>query len=163
MYDVSRAEPYDVRRVPVAAEQLVSATYDYADSFQLRFDHADAHPAEEWVRAALEGAAPVVLALVRFVHGRVARFELRPDGILGWEVLSSTYDAVHIRTAGPLLRAEIVTRRRSDDAATFTTFLFYESRVTPVLWRVIGPVHRRVAPYLLRRAAVTLRQDRPVA
>ena len=148
-----------VRRVPVAPEPLLAgATPDYADAFELRLARPDAHTAGQWVQAALAEAPSAVTALIRFVHARVLRFELSPqdDSILGWHTVSSTPEALHLRTQGPLLRAEIVLRRGSPSTATVSTFLFYGHRFTPLLWRVVGPLHRRIAPYLMRRAAERL-------
>ena len=152
----SRTQPYTVARVAVAPEpEIGGAAYDYADCFELRLQHADGHSAEAWMRAALEQAAPAVRRLIRLVHGRVAKFALsaEPDSILGWRTVSSTHDAFHIATAGPVLRAEIVARRSSPTTATVSTFLFYKRPRTRLLWMVIGPLHRRIAPYLLARAA----------
>lgn len=155
---MSEPRPYTVSRIPVAPEPWVQTGYDYADCFELRLAQPDGHTAEQWVRAALEQAAPSVRALVRFVHGRVAKFSLSTDprNVLGWETVSMTPDAFHIETRGPALRADIVARRTCGTTATVTTFLFYERRSTRLLWLVIGPLHRRVAPYLLRRAAAHL-------
>ena len=155
---VPQSSGYVITRAPVAPEPLIDRVYDYADTFAISLDEADAHTAEEWVRAALAHAAPAVLATIRFVHGRIARFSLSsaPDSVLGWRTLSSSRDAFHIATQGPLLRAEIVTRRTSPTTATLTTFLFYERRATRLLWLLIGPLHRRIAPYLLAGAADSL-------
>jgi hypothetical protein len=150
---------YRVARIAVAPEPLLNGEqYDYADSFEVRLDHPDAHTAEEWARTCLEKSAPAVRGLVRFVHGRVARFALSsdPDSVLGWQTVSSTPEALHLRTEGPMLRAEIVARRRSDQTSGFSTFLFYKRPATRLLWIGVGPLHRAVAPYLLRRAAAAL-------
>lgn len=147
-----------VTRVAVATEPLVASSYDYADAFVVQLEGTDDHAAEVWVRTGLEGSGAVVRSLIRFVHGRILRFELR-DGtetVLGWRIVHSVDDVVHLRTGGPLLRAEIVARRTSPSAAGFSTFLSYESRAARPLWRVIGPLHRRIAPFLLRRAATRL-------
>jgi hypothetical protein len=155
---VAEIATYNVSRVAVAPEPRVQAGHDYADSFELRLAHPDVHTAEEWVRAALDGASPAVRSLIRFVHTRVARFALStdPGSVFGWETVSATADAFHIETGGPALCAEIVARRTSDTTAAVTTFLFYKRRYTALLWLVIGPLHRRIVPYLLRRAAVRL-------
>src|SRR5438045_1652479 len=115
---------YDVSRVAVAPEQVVPSTYSYADSFELRLEQPDGHTAEEWVRTGLEGSGAAVRGLIRFVHGRVARFGLttEPGNVLGWHVISSVEDVVHVRTEGPLLRAEIVARRTAPTVVGFTTF-----------------------------------------
>lgn len=148
-------------RIEVPPEPLVPSTYDYADAFELRTDRPDQHTAEEWVRAGLEQSGTAVRALIRFVHGRVARFELHdgPSTILGWRLLLSEDDVLHMRTDGPMLRAEIVARRTSPTSAVLATFLFYKRRSTGLLWLVIGPLHRAIAPYLLRRAAARLTRN----
>ena len=155
---MTHTKPYSVRRIDVAPEPWVRDGYDYADSFELRLEEPDAHSAEEWMRAAVDRAAPPVRELIRFVHARIARFALstEPYSVLGWETVSSTPDAFHVETRGPLLRAEIVARRTSDRTATVTTFLFYERKATAALWLLVGPLHRRIAPYLLGRAAADL-------
>lgn len=155
---MAEAATYSVSRVPVAPEPWVQLGHDYADSFELRLARPDTHTAEEWMRAALESAAPAVSALIRFVHTHVAGFALSsdPHSVLGWDTVSSTPDAFHVETHGPALRADIVARRTSDRTATVTTFLFYQRRRTALLWMVIGPLHRRIAPYLLARAASKL-------
>src|SRR6476659_10207771 len=123
------ADCYRVERVDVAPEPMVAATYDYADSFEIRLAQPDAHTAEEWVSAGLSQSGPAVRGLIRFVHARIARFELRDDGILGWDVVTSTADVLHLRTEGPLLRAEIVARRTSETVAGFSTFLYFKRGV----------------------------------
>ena len=150
--------PYRVRRIAVAPEPLVPGAWSYADSFELRLADPDDHTAEQWVRAALGQAGPGVRRVIRFAHGRVARFGLstEPGSILGWQTVSSTADALHLRTEGPLLRAEIVARRTTPTTATLTTFLFYRRRRAWLVWLLMGPVHRRIAPHLLERAASQL-------
>lgn len=151
---------YAVARVPVAPEPLVEGAYDYADSFELRLDRPDSHAAEEWVRAGLEDSPLWVRAVIDVVHGRIARFERGPadrEHILGWRIVTSTPDLLHLQTSGPLLRAHIVARRRTPTTSDLTTVLFYERRVARLLWTVIGPLHRAIAPLLLRRAARKLR------
>ena len=151
------ADAYRTRRVDVPPEPLVGE-YDYADAFQLVLDRPDAHTAEKWVRQGLEGSPAPVRGLIRFVHARVIRFELQdgPGTVLGWRVLQSEPDVFHLRTEGPLACADIVARRTSPTTAGFGTFLSYRHSAAPVLWRVIGPLHRAIAPYLLRRAASSL-------
>jgi hypothetical protein len=152
----------DGRRVPVAAEPLLDGRHDYADSFEVRLAQPDTHSAEDWARTAFEQAPPMLRGLIRFVHARIARFQLSAgrDGILGWGTVRSEPDVMHLQTDGPLLRADIVARRTSPTTSTATTFLCYRRPLAAVLWKVIGPLHRRVAPYLLGRAAAVLTGER---
>ena len=132
-------------------------THDYADSFALLMSEPDDHTAEEWVRAGLE--QPLLRRLIVLVHRHVLRFALGPadeQHILGWRIAVSEPDVVMLQTGGPLLRAVIVARRTSPTSAVASTFVFYERSGTRLLWLLVGPLHRRVAPYLLRRADRTL-------
>jgi hypothetical protein len=150
-----------VCRRPVPPEPLVAGIPSYADSFELRVPQPEHHSAEEWVRTGLE--QPLLRRLIVLVHRHVLRFELGPQGdalhILGWRIVSSTADVLKLETGGPLMRAVIVARRTSPTTAIASTFVFYERPATAHLWRLVGPLHRRVAPYLLKRAARTLLQE----
>ena len=154
------AEGYRTRRVAVGPEPLVGA-HDYADGFELLLDRPDGHTAEEWVRQGLEGSPAPVRQLIRFVHGRLIRFDLHAgaDTVLGWQIAHSDPDVIHLHAEGPLLAANLVARRTSPTGASLRTFLAYRHAAAPVLWRVIGPLHRAIAPYLLRRAASSLRRS----
>jgi hypothetical protein len=154
---------FRVYRCPVPAEALVNgAAYDYADSFEVRLEHPDTHSAEQWARAALEHAPPTSRRLIRLVHARVLRFRLGPcsdaNHILGWPIVTADHGVVHLETAGPLLRALIILRRTSPTCAAATTFVFYERSTARPLWVAVGPLHRRIAPYLLQRAAASMTQ-----
>jgi len=77
------------------------------------------------------------------------------DHALGWRIVASEPDVVRLAAAGPLLRGVIVARRRGT-AVTVSTFVTYEHPVATLVWRLVGPLHRRIAPYLLERAAEAL-------
>ena len=114
--------------------------------------------AEQWVRTGLEGAPPAMRALIRVVHRVVLGFRLgphpSPDHVLGWRIAASEPDVVRLEASSWLVRAVIVGRRVGLHTTRLTTFLFYERPVPArIVWTVVGPVHRRVAPYLLARAA----------
>jgi hypothetical protein len=145
------------RRIAVPTEPRVGE-HDYADAFELVLDGPDPHTAEEWVRQGLEGSPAPVRGLIRFVHARLIRFELRdgPGTVLGWQVVLSEPDLFHLHAEGPLLRADLVARRTSPSTVVLGTFVSYRHARAPMLWRAIGPLHRAIAPYLLRRAATSL-------
>lgn len=160
---MAEKQTYSVSKVPVLPEPWVEEGYRYADAYELRLAEPDHHSAEEWMRTAIDQAAPWVRWIVRFVHARVLRFSLsrEPNSVLGWDTVSSVPEAFHIETRGPAFRAEIVMRRGSDTTATVTTFLFHDRRSTALLWLVVGPLHRRIAPYLIARAASQLATRTP--
>jgi hypothetical protein len=133
--------------------------HDYADSFEVVLAEPDEHTAETWARTALEQSNPLLRRLVGVVHGGILRFDLGPDDeqhVLGWRIVSSEPDALQLVAGGPLGRGVIVARRTSPTASAASTYVFFTRRRSRLIWAVVGPLHRRVAPYLLGRAAHTL-------
>ncbi|MDT7572585.1 MAG: hypothetical protein QOE05_2759 [Actinomycetota bacterium] len=156
---------YAVRRRAVPDESSLRG-YDYADCFEAALQQPDAHSALTWARTALEGARPPVRWLIKAVHRHVLRFELGPadeNHVLGWRVAEVDRDAVRLETGGPLGRAVLIARRTSPTTAIASTYLFFHRRRARVLWAVVGPLHRTLAPYLLRQAAKTLTHESEVA
>lgn len=152
---------YRVRRAAVSPEPLLGGSRaDYADAFVVELDAPDAHSPEQWAKAALEGASPVVRGIIRLAQVRVLRLRLRPrtdkQAVLGWPVRASTSEAFHLRADGPLVAGDIVGRRTSPRRIVVTTSLVFERRLARPVWMLVGPLHRRVAAYLLRRAAASL-------
>jgi hypothetical protein len=61
---------------------------------------------------------------------------------------------VRLEAESPLLRAVLVGRRTEDRATRLTTLLFFARPFAMrAIWTLVGPLHRRIAPYLLARAA----------
>ena len=148
------------RRVPVATnEPLVAGDrFDYADAFEIRVREPDARSAEHFVRAALEHAPGSVRRTIRSVHRYVLGLRpdprSSPDHLLGWKIVTSEHDVFHLEAESAVLRGVLVLRRADPTCAVITTYLFYKRPATArALWRIIGPLHRRIAPYLMERAA----------
>ena len=136
-----------------------SPAYDYADAFEIDLPAAETRSPEQLFRAALDDAA-WLQRWVPVVHRHMLRFRLGPrlsaDHILGWRIVSSSPDVIHLEASGPLILGVIVGRRTSQSTAIFTTFVFYERRVPAcIVWAVAAPLHRRIAPYLLERGVMT--------
>jgi hypothetical protein len=148
------------RQVPVAAgEPLVgSARYDYADAFEIRVGETDARSAEEFARCALERAPWPVRWTVWSVHRHVLRLRLgprsSPNHVLGWKIVTSAPDVIQLEAVSPLLgRGVIVARRPDPTCAVVTTYLFFaRPTAARVLWRIVVPLHRWVARYLLEHS-----------
>jgi hypothetical protein len=70
-------------------------------------------------------------------------------------VVTSTPEVLRLEAAGPLLRGMIVGRKTDSSTLAFTTFLEYV-RPAParVIWTLVGPLHRLIAPRLLERGAI---------
>jgi hypothetical protein len=140
------------RRSIVAGER-----FDYADAFEVAVGSPDARSAQEVVRAGLEGAPGWLRRLVLIAHRHVLRFELAPGGtpdhVMGWEVLSAEHDMMRLRATGPLMEGVLVARRAGPSSAALETYVSYRRPVLGrIIWTAVAPIHRAVAPYLLRRA-----------
>jgi hypothetical protein len=151
------------RRREVPAED-VDADYDYADSFEIELAETDARTPEQLFRTALE-RAPSLPPLVPVVHRYVLRFRLgplaSPQHLFGWRVVTSEPDVIRLEADGPLMRGIIIGRRASRSTAVLTTYVYYRQRARArVIWEFIGPLHRRVAPYLLQFGAAPSCQAR---
>lgn len=151
------------QRVPVATEEplLRGDAYDYADAFEIRVLGQDPSTAEEWTRRALEEAPRLIRWTILIAHRYVLRFRLgplsSPDHVLGWKVVTSQPEVVHIESVSPILRAAIIGRATSATTRAATTYLFYKRPVLGrMIFTVVGPIHRRISPYLLERAAATV-------
>jgi hypothetical protein len=158
-------------RVPVlAGEPLIgSDPYDYADAFETRLRESDGRSAEEFVRCALEKAPWPVGATVRIAHRYLLRLRLgpssSPDHLFGWKILTSQPDVIQLEAVSPLLGRGVIVGRRPDPARTVVTTYVFFRRPAPgrVLWAVAGPLHRRIAPYLLEHAAASANQTEHLA
>jgi hypothetical protein len=151
--------PHARRTEVVVPDFLVgSSAYDYADAFEIDLSPAERRSPEQLFRAALDNAS-WLQRWVPVMHRHILRFRLGPgssaDHILGWRIVSSSPDVIHLEASGPLIRGVIVGRRTSQSTAIFTTFVFYTWVPAPVVWAVAAPLHRRVAPYLLERGVMT--------
>jgi hypothetical protein len=130
---------------------------DYADTFEVRTPEPDDRTAEQWIRAGLEGAPGWMRRVILVAHRHVLGFRLgpqdAPDHVLGWRIASSTPDVMRLEAASGLLRGALVARRVDPSCVRLTTMLFFRRPPARVIWAVVGPLHRRIAPFLLARAA----------
>lgn len=158
---VSRTHAARAVRSPVGVDDVLPgepAQADYGDAFELHLPAPDVRTAEQWARAGLEGAPLVLRSAIRgaqrFVLGLRLAPASSPDHILGWTIDASEPEMVRLTAASRFMRAHIVGRRVDPTTVRLTTMLFYDRpRIARTLWSVVAPVHRRVARYLLERAA----------
>jgi hypothetical protein len=159
------------RRVPVpVGEPLIrSDPYDYADAFEIRLRESDARSAEQFARCALEEAPWLVRETVWIAHRYLLRLRLEPrsspDHLFGWKILTSQPDVIHLEAVSPLLGRGVIVGRRPDPTRTVvTTYVFFaRPTLARVLWTVAGPLHRRIAAYLLEQAAASANQTANLA
>ena len=149
------------RRIALVPDEplLGGRRYDYADAFEIELDPADPRTAEQFARCALEESGRAIRTLVSVAHRHVLRLRLAPpsspDHVLGWHIATSEPDVLQLEATSPLLGHGVIVGRRVDrNRSVIETFVFYtRSRTSRVIWAVVSPVHRRIAPYLLERAA----------
>ncbi|MEA2446432.1 MAG: hypothetical protein QOK47_69 [Actinomycetota bacterium] len=158
--EIGRVTPLVRRRAVVSEEPFIgSERYDYADAFEIRTHRPQRGSAEQFARTALEQAPWPVRLAIRIAHRYLLRFRLgpasSPDHVLGWRILTSEPDVVVLEADAPLLRAVIIARKVDPTFAVAATYVFF-TRPGPArfIWKIIGPLHRIVAPYLLKNAAV---------
>jgi hypothetical protein len=144
------------RRVAVAEEIDPLGRSDYASAFAVLRQAADERSAEQWARAALEGAPAALrnFVIVGWRYGLGFRLGPRASGahVLGWKIASSTPDVIVLDVKSPLVTAEKVVRVDAT-RVVMTTFVRYERAAGRALWSAVTPVHHRTEPYLLGRAA----------
>ncbi len=153
--------PPRARPVAVAGREplIGSDRYDYADAFEIRLPEPDDRSVEQFVRTAVEEAPAPLLLTVRLAHKYLLRLRLgprsSPDHVFGFKILKSERDLIHLEALSPVLgRAVIVGRRIDATRAVLTTYLFFARPTAAlVVWKIAGPLHRKVAPYLMEHVA----------
>jgi Protein of unknown function (DUF2867) len=149
--------PPRARRIRPPAPQL-DANADYADAFEVLIGDDDSRTAEQAFRDGLGAEPGAIGRLVLWTHRHVLRFRLGPftssDHVIGWKVVHSDPDQLVLTTDGSLMRGQLVLRRQADRHAVLTTQLFYRHHATArIVWAVVGPVHRALAPRLIEHSA----------
>jgi hypothetical protein len=91
------------------------------------------------------------------IHRHILRFHLgpysSPDHIIGWPIARSDHDEIVLAARGPLMRGQLTLRRR-DGRAVLTTRVHYRHKIAArVVWAMVGPLHRIVAPRLMKHSA----------
>ncbi|SOX51977.1 DUF2867 domain-containing protein [Mycobacterium ahvazicum] len=127
---------------------------DYTDVFEVPIAPGDTRTAEQMFRDALGkqrgGGA------VSWIHRHVLRFQLHSSThhLIGWQIEHSDPDELVLTARGPLMRGELTLRRPDGRRATLTTRVHYRRRLSArMVWAVIAPLHRAVAPRLMQHAA----------
>lgn len=76
----------------------------------------------------------------------------RTNAVLGWPVVARSDDWVALGQQSWLFGV-VLLMRTSEGQLTWATRVEYRSRVSKVVWAIVGMIHRRYAPRALRRAA----------
>lgn len=134
------------------------AAADYVDVFEVPLTPGDGRTAERTFRDALGGGPSALGKLVFWVHRHVLRLRLgparSPDHLIGWRIVRSDPDELVLVTSGALMRGELTLRRHDARRAVLTTRLHFRHRIAArVVWVLVGPLHRILAPRLMQRSA----------
>jgi len=131
---------------------------DYVDVFEVPIAAGDVRTAEQSFRDGLGDRPGMGGNLVLWIHRNVLRLRLGPSRssghLIGWPIVRSDPDELVLATRGPLMRGELTLRRQDGRRVVLTTRLLYRRRVAAwAVWALICPLHRVVAPQLMRRSA----------
>lgn len=145
-----------------ARAQTGESAADYVDVFEVPITAGDARTAEQTFRDGLGDSPGAGEHLVLWIHRHVLRLRLGParssGHLIGWPIVRSDPDELVLAVEGPLMRGELTLRRQDGRRAVLTTRLHYRRRIAaPAVWALIGPLHRVVAPRLMRRSARRVR------
>jgi hypothetical protein len=148
-----------VRQVdlPVAAQALTGLSrVDYTDAFLVGAVSAEDRSGEEWARETLEGAPAHVQKGLR--RGWMA-LGLKLDqagsdhSVLGWELRHSDEEFALLGCDSRVGMPAELLFQPGRGGLLFATFVRQANPIMRGVWAWVGPRHRQVVPYLLRRAA----------
>jgi hypothetical protein len=148
----ARVRLIDVPLPARSSQQL--AQHDYEDAYEIAAPAAEAVSAEQWARSVFEGA----VALAPLLHlgwSLYCRLDLAARGsrgaVLGWRIVDRTPEVVVLDADGSSVHAQLVIWTTSS-TLNFSTFVHYKNRGGRLLFTSIKALHRRLVPYLLKRA-----------
>jgi hypothetical protein len=128
---------------------------DYGDAFAL--ETAVVATPEEWARA-IFGDIPD--AAERLIWRGCLGLRLRPAGadvIAGWPVTRGGPHWIRLENRSAMLAGNLVVRIR-DGQVALGVFVRYHRRRGRLVWSLLAPIHRLLAPRLLHDAETTIRQ-----
>ncbi len=157
---------WTLKRIAAAAlteqNETGETASDHTDVFEVPIPHGDTRTAEQMFRDALRDEPGG--GIVVWIHRHVLRFRLgplsSPDHLIGWPIVHSDPDELALTTGGSLMRGELTLRREGGRRATLTTRVHYHRKVAArLVWALVGPLHRVVAPRLMERVALSAPAD----
>ncbi len=138
---------------------IAVAGSDYSDSFEVPLTPGDDRSAKELYLAGVESIPAWLGIVVLVAHRYVLRLRLAPigapDHLMGWKILDADHDGIRLGASGPLIDGVLVAWRTRSAAALETSITYRRPVVARLAWAAVGPVHRRVGPYLMRRATAS--------
>lgn len=130
---------------------------DYTSTLDIARPSGDRRTAEQWARAVWEQAPAPVRIFLRLgwrclgLRGRSA-----PQRVLGWRVAESVPERVVLDIPSRIMTARNVIRL-DERKVRWTTDVDFDRAPARLLWCMAAPMHQRLIPAQLRRAARTTR------
>jgi hypothetical protein len=148
------------RRVDVSEQIRSVATLakpHYAAAWEVAIADGDGRAAEQWARAVFEDAPRALRRLI--VTGWTAGLGFRlgprpsPDYVLGWRIVTVVPDLIILSVQSAQLGTAQLVLKLKSSRVVLASFVRYEKRRARSIWSAVQPVHHRLIPYLLGRAA----------
>ena len=125
---------------------------DYADQFSITTG-IDATP-EQWARAIFGNVPSTSQVFIwRYLLGlRISRDrEASSTTVAGWKIGGEGQDFLRLEANSWLLSGNLVVHR-TDSQVSLVTLVQYETWIAWPWWCLLGLVHRKIVPVILRRA-----------
>jgi hypothetical protein len=157
---MSRVGPARPRRTEINARTPgvdVAAGSHYAAAWEVTRPSGDVRSAEQWARAAFEGAPRALRTFV--LAGWIAGLGLRlgprpsPEHVLGWRIETSAPDRIVLSVQSTLLGTGHLALQVESSRVVIASFVRYEKRGARAIWSAVEPLHHLILPYLLGHAA----------
>jgi hypothetical protein len=149
------------RRIDVSEQTRAVDTLaepHYAAAWEVTIADGDARSAEQWARATFEDGPQALRAFI--VAGWTGGLGFRlgprpsPDHVLGWRIVTAAPDLIILSVQSALLGAAHIVLQVESSRVVLASFVRYEKRMARPIWSAVQPVHHRIVPYLLGRAAL---------
>lgn len=129
---------------------------DYEEMFVAKATDAKRWSAEQWARAAIEGAPGMRVSAPRLWRVIGLRMGPRsPKHINGWRIDAREDDWIRLEAASAYATIHVIVRVEPDEVQE-AMFIRYDRAIGALIWAVVGPFHRRAMPAILRHAVKTL-------
>ena len=156
---IDRPAPIQVRSVPDRIRSTVPG-HDYVDLFEIATPWATDFSAEEWLRAAFEGAS----AAGRFLAWQaVLNLQLErpssPDHVVGWRLVERRRDHARMTARSWYVTADLLCVV-DEGRVSIATFLTYDRTFGRLVWPPMSAVHRSLMPKVLIGAVRRITRDR---
>jgi hypothetical protein len=142
--------------LPPAARALSTLSrIDYQDAFFVGAEPGRDRTGEQWARAVLEDAPPIMRRRLRRGWRRLGLKlgSSRSGGrVLGWEIRRSTPDFVLLGAGSRVGLPGELLFKREPEGLLFATFIQQRNVIVRAVWARIAPTHRRVVQSLLAQA-----------